>query len=44
MYNKNNKSTTNVCGNKSNNDRNYKIITKTIMIIIVIIIINNSDL
>ena len=46
MNNKNHKSNTNVCGNKNNHIRNYKILITTIMtimIIITIIIIINND-
>ena len=49
MNNKNNESTTSVCGNRNSNDRNYKIISndhndKNIKTVIIKIIINNSNL
>ena len=44
MNKKNNKSTTNMCGNKNTNNSNYKILTITIMIIKVITTINSSNL
>ena len=44
MNNKNNKITTNVCGNKDNNDRSYNINNLTVMMVIVIIAKGNSNL